>query len=145
MTDIALVQTDDGSFDIALSGGDLLLEKGLKTAVILSLHCNAREQGKQGFWADAIHDDEHITGSLLWQLSREKTSQEVLNRAKNYAEDALQWLVDAQAAAHINVLASRGAQGCLQLTISIAQSDGRQWQAVWQAEAPYLQEVDYGV
>lgn len=141
MSDIALMPDAAGFYDIALEDGDIVQDFGLKTAVLLSLNLNARADNAQGFWADAADDSGHITGSLLWQLSREKTTQAVLNSAKDYAESALQWLLDDRVASAVSVQAQRDANDYLVLIINITHGQGKRWQAAWQAEFPYLKEL----
>lgn len=45
-------------------------------------------------------------GSLFWTLAREKSTADVLARAKQYGADALQWMLDNGVASKIDVTAS---------------------------------------
>lgn len=116
MSDIAL-QWGDSEADIVLDGADLLLEDGLETAVIISLFCDARadasdvlpdlESGRRGWWGDLFADAENDhTGSKLWLLWREKRTQETLERARQYASEALAWMIEDGIAASIDIAAS---------------------------------------
>lgn len=131
---------------LAMSGPDLATDDGLDTAIILSLFCDARagvEDGLQpgddprGWWADTFADiPGDQTGSKLWLLYREKQTASVRHRAKAYAEDALQWLLDDGVAASVTVTAQFNAPGRLDLNVAIARPHGagnftRQYQYVW--------------
>lgn len=66
---------------------------------------------RQGWWGDTFSTvtNDRI-GSRLWLLSREKVTDEVVARAKTYAEEALQWLVDDALAVSVNVESVREGQ-----------------------------------
>ncbi|MEJ1402584.1 MAG: phage GP46 family protein [Candidatus Sedimenticola sp. (ex Thyasira tokunagai)] len=140
MTDIALQMIDQGEgrpplFDLALNGADLAVDDSLQTAVILSLFTDRRAEAddiipdgtdnRRGWWADTLADIEgDRIGSRLWLLSREKDLSEVLARAKEYAEEALQWLIDDGVASAVAVQATSTARGVLALQIRIARPQG---------------------
>ena len=46
-------------------------------------------------------------GSLLWTLAREKITSDTMNKAKEYAEDALKWLIDDKVLTKIDVVVER--------------------------------------
>ena len=121
--------------DIALSGSDALVDHGLQTAVILSLFTHARANtddvlpdggdDRRGFWADTyseLQDDNF--GSRLWLLSREKQTGDVLNRAREYAQESLQWLIDDGVAASVDVNATWARTGVLSLQTIITKPSG---------------------
>lgn len=122
--------------DCSLHAADLLPENELETAVILSLLCDARARDddtlpdggtdRRGWWADSVapEADGDRTGSRLWLLSREKTLPEVLRRAKDYAEEALAWLVDDKVASSVTVTAEMPRRGLLALSAVISMPDG---------------------
>jgi len=99
---------------------DLESDEGLETAVIISLFTDRRAKtddilpdsnnpDRRGWWGDLASPDiegDQI-GSRLWLLNREKTLNNVLVKAKQYAEEALQWMVDDGAAAKIEVETER--------------------------------------
>lgn len=129
MTDIALQM---GSFtgDLSVSGGDLLRDDGLETAVSLSLFTDrratrdlmpdVRDVDLRGYWGDVatvVEGDQ--TGSLLWTLAREKETAQTLARARQYARDALQWMLDDKVASKIEVAASYVARCVMMLTIDL--------------------------
>ena len=132
MMDIALVWQVNNA-DIAISQADLLLDGSLQTAVIISLFTDRRaldaddlpggpNTDKRGWWGDSFN--RRRIGSRLWLLSREKQLQNVLRRAKEYADEALKWLIDDKLVQRINVVASIPEQSVLLLTIQITLLNG---------------------
>ena len=121
--DIAIQQLDNGQFDITLDGPDLGAEHGLRTAVLISLFTDRRAEAddvipdgttnRRGWWADPA------LGSRLWLLGREKQTAEVLNRARDYAEEALQWLIDEGIAQEVAVTCTWGEQHTRLLAIRV--------------------------
>lgn len=61
-----------------------------------------------GWWGDnfAAAPNDRI-GSRLWLLAREKILPRTLERAREYAEEALQWLIDDGVASRVEVEAER--------------------------------------
>ena len=118
------------SFDWLMAAPSLQGEQGLQTAIIISLFTDRRandddvipdgSNNKRGWWADAFPavdgqgrssvasagsagaTNDKI-GSRLWLLHREKDMQLVVNRAHDYAVEALQWLVDDGVARRVDV------------------------------------------
>jgi phage gp46-like protein len=150
MSDIALIINDDNEFDIALGGGgDLRTDDGLETAVAVSLFTDARAPedarlpgdaaDRRGCWMDAtLGDGDDGIGSLLWLLHREKTTPDVPVRARQYALDALQWLLDDHVASAVEVEAERVGINMLALVIRITRPDGKietyHYDYNWQAQ-----------
>jgi phage gp46-like protein len=50
----------------------------------------------RGYWGDRFEEEPTITGSRLWLLERATASEPNAQRAKTYAQEALQALVDAK-------------------------------------------------
>lgn len=147
MTDIALVWHEVGA-DIAMAGADLQADDGLRTAVIISLFTDRRaepddvlpdgSEDRRGWWADAYPDIEgDRIGSRLWLLHREKQLPSVLARAKEYAEEALRWLLDDGIASAVRVQAETVRQGLLGLRIEIERPSRAvveyKFQSLWEA------------
>lgn len=103
-------------FDWQTSPPQLAADDGLETAVIISLFTDRRAADddtlpdgsgdRRGWWADTYPDipGDRI-GSRLWLLSREKDLRAVVHRAREYAEEALGWMVDDGIAARVEVRA----------------------------------------
>lgn len=136
MTDIALTLTQNSSelfFDIAMQGPDLLSGKDLETAVYLSLFTNRRanpedlidSNDRGGWWGDTylpMLGDKF--GSRLWLLCRSKQTQHVVNLAKAYTLEALQWLLDDKVAQAVEVETEIVRKGVLGIGISIKKPNG---------------------
>ncbi|UEP42765.1 phage GP46 family protein [Burkholderia sp. B21-005] len=109
---VAAALTWTGSYvSDTVSGGDLATGLDLETAVLVSLFTDRMANrddpipdgtdDPRGWWGD-IGEDKPI-GSRLWLLDRSKQTQEVLNNARDYIFEALQWLVDDGVVASIDV------------------------------------------
>jgi len=119
--------------DIALDGSDLAAERGLKTAVVMSLFFDARASAdavpaggdRRGWWGDLVAPIEgDRIGSLLWTLSREKVLPSVVARAEEFARDALKWMIEDGIAARITVRGEIFEGDKLGLAIRIDRPDG---------------------
>ncbi|WP_300656120.1 phage GP46 family protein [Pseudomonas sp.] len=147
MSDIALIWDGQGC-DLALDGTDLQLDAGLQTSIIISLFSDRRARAddllpgddgdRRGWWADAypVIEGDQI-GSRLWLLSREKEIAETQRRAKEYAEEALAWLVTDGIAARVEVTTSVPRRGVLGLAVAVHKLDGNienfQYEFIWGA------------
>jgi len=107
----------EGDFDFDSSIQDLESDEGFETAVLISLFSDRRAKkddilpdpnnpDKRGWWGDLVSDNDLI-GSRLWLLDREKTTENVLIKAKQYCQEALQWLIDDGAAAKVEIKTER--------------------------------------
>lgn len=94
--------------------GGLDASAQLASGVIISLFTDRRApegwrpdvQDRRGWWGDAIAPEgetpEEI-GSHLWLLANEVATDDVANRARIYAEEALAWMIRDQVAARVVV------------------------------------------
>ena len=151
MSDIALIWNEDlGGADFAITAGDLEVDDGLETAVMLSLFLNRRAEPTDalptnsddlgGWWADdfpVVPGD--LMGSRLWLLSREKASPSLASRAQEYAREALDWLVTSQIAQSVDVLAQLLNETTLLLSVAVTRPGkgpaNFRYQYVWAAQA----------
>lgn len=115
---------------------DLARDDGLETAVLLSLFTDRRAEPEElpshfskddlrGYWGDVrppVEGDKF--GSLLWLLAREKQTTDVLNRSRQYAQDALAWMTEDKIAQRVSVATSFPYQGWLLIDIDIYRPDG---------------------
>lgn len=103
---------------IQVDGADtslLSLEKPLVRAVVISLFTwrraapsDAAEGVRWGWWADGMDGQANDRiGSRLWLLVREKLTASTLIRAREYAQESLQWLIDDGVATRITCTAER--------------------------------------
>lgn len=81
---------------------------------------------RMGWWGDSFPSvpNDRI-GSRLWLLSRAKLLPETVARAREYAEEALQWLIGDGVAARIDVEAERQGLYTLALACRLYKSDGK--------------------
>lgn len=136
MSDIALEFTDYGGGDLQLIGRDIARDDGLESAVLISLFTDRRASLDQlrpgddvndlrGWWGDyspAVEGDQ--TGSHLWLLSREKQTRETLARGRQYAEQALEWMVDDKVARQVTVTTEYVSSGVMVISVDIYRPDG---------------------
>lgn len=130
MADVALKWLDaEGRFDLAIVKGDLERDEGLRTAVSLSLFTDRRvtarelplgESKRRGWWGDTVSEvDGDEIGSKLWLLAREKQTTQTLERAREYAEEALAWLIEDGVASSVAVSTTFQARGILRIAVEI--------------------------
>lgn len=99
------------AFDLAQTGTDLAADDTLASAVLVSLLCDRLAEtyevdagaDRRGWWADAYVENDHLTGSRLWLLEREKHLASVVQRCKAYCEEALEWFIEDGLASAITV------------------------------------------
>ncbi|NDV21012.1 hypothetical protein GO013_16515 [Pseudodesulfovibrio sp. JC047] len=131
--DAGLIWKEMGA-DLTLEDLQLVRDDGLKTAVILSLFVDRRAKAddvlpdnsgdRRGWWADAypeVAGDE--IGSRLWLLSREKQLPSVRMRAREYAQEALDWMVGDGVAESVSVDTWWVRTGVLGLLVRIFRPD----------------------
>ena len=134
MSDIAIAWADWGG-DVVLDGIDLASDSGLQTAVVLSLFLDRRARrgdqlpdgsgDRRGWWADAWPEAEaDLVGSRLWLLAREKQTAEVAERAREYAEEALAWLIEDGVASAVRVETMWVRRGLLGVRVEIERPTG---------------------
>lgn len=140
MTDAKMIWFDIGG-DIILGGDkDLLHDNGLYTAVLISIFTDARapleaelpqdEIHRRGWWPDT---QDNKIGSLLWLIEREKTTGNVADRAREYCEAALAWLIKEQIASRVQVEAELVRPLALKILIRIQRGNSRQYSYLWDA------------
>lgn len=135
------------TFDLCLDGGNLATDDGLATAVQISIFCDARidaaeaqAQGiddRRGYWAD-VFSQSGPWGSSLWAARRAGVSSETARIVEERARDALQWLVQAGAAARITTtgIAVTGRDSpYIALTVSVRRPPeiAARYGALWEA------------
>lgn len=127
--------------DISLDGVDLRHEDTLMTAAMLSLLCDRAAQphevpdgtDRRGWWADTYAENQgDAFGSRLWLLAREKQLPEVVQRARRYFREALQWLVDDGLAKSLEVSAFVPRMGWLLVDVVVGLAGGsRRYRFEW--------------
>lgn len=81
---------------------------------------------KMGWWGDSFPTvpNDRI-GSRLWLLARAKITAETILRAREYAEEALRWLVEDGVASRVEVEVERQGLTTLALACRIYKTGGR--------------------
>ena len=139
MADIALIwDSANGRADFAIANGDIVMDDGLRTALILSLFCDRVADpsdvipdgsgNPRGWWGDTPTDGSPIdstgldlTGSKLWQLVNALQTQDTLNQAQAIVADATRWLVTDGIADSVVCVARYPARGQIEISIGIEQ------------------------
>ncbi len=128
------------TFDLDVRDGKAQLDGGLETAVMLSLFTDARatptdplpvgHTHRRGWWSD------RTLGSKLWTLAQEKQTDTTRNRAKQYCEQALQWLITDNVASKVEVTTQWVRQGFLSIAVAITRPNATQsrYQYLWEAQ-----------
>lgn len=124
---------NDQSITVDCADSSLLAtENPLVRAVMISLFTWRRalpadraEGRRWGWWADGIEGDPNDRiGSRLWLLAREKITADTLERAREYAQEALQWMVDDRVATAVSALAERYGLDGVALQVTIERAEG---------------------
>lgn len=115
LADLALTWSNtSGNADLSLIDDDLASDRGLITAMLLSLFTDRRAEtddvppsgdpnDRRGWWADQFSEVEgDKIGSRLWLLDRAKISNENKLRAREYVLEAWQWMLDDKVASAID-------------------------------------------
>ena len=119
----------------------------LEQAVLISLLTDRRAEAddaipdgttdRRGWWADALAEDGDRIGSRLWLLDRGKATRETATLAREYAEEALAWMVSDGVAAEVLVTAELGPDGEVGLEVVVIRDDGRtvalRFRSLWEA------------
>lgn len=143
--DLALTYNPEiGMLDIAIDGADLLAEDTLASAVMLSLLSDRTAQAhevdaggdRRGWWADAFADVEgDAFGSRLWLLGRNKQLPGVVQQARSYITEALQWMVTDGLVQAMEVTAFIPSAGWLYVDVAFTLLAGnRRFRFEWNAE-----------
>jgi phage gp46-like protein len=132
--DIALFfEKGQPNSDIQIEAPGLAINKDLQSAVIISLFANRLAQSgdqfdgtdRHGWWGDTFATvNGSLIGSRLWELKRAKQLQSVANLARQYCLEALQWLIEDQVAASVDVQAEIIAMYTLGIGVQIFKPDG---------------------
>ncbi|MFL9997988.1 phage GP46 family protein [Paraburkholderia sediminicola] len=134
MSDIATVwNVADMRGDWVLSGPSLASGNDLQTAILISLFSDrlalpsdeTPDGDRRGWWGDVMP---YPVGSRLWLLDRAKGprdgSQNIAQRAADYASEALQWLLDDGVVARFDITPQWVSPARLDLRVVANRRDG---------------------
>lgn len=118
LADLALVWSSaSGDADLTLIDSDLASDRGLMTAVLLSLFTDRRAEpddvppsgdptDRRGSWTDEFAEVEgDLIGSRLWLLARSPRTNETVLRAKEYIREALAWMLEDRVVSRVEPIA----------------------------------------
>ena len=118
--------------DIQLNGnGGLKSDKELETSIIISLFTDRlaekddpiESDDRRGWWGDSFSRVEgDRIGSRLWELAREKQTIHTLNRAQEFCQEALAWIVEDGIAESVEVECEWIMLGILRIKIEVTES-----------------------
>jgi phage gp46-like protein len=137
-------QFSNGELDWALDGYQLATDVGLTTAVLLSLFTDARAESEEvtgdafsrrGWWAsELIFGAGKQLGSKLWLLPRIKEPKQVVSNARQWSEQALQWMIEDGIASTVTVTVElQGNLLAIQVVLERPQGDSlvQRYDLVW--------------
>ena len=133
MTDIALIRQTDGSYSIDFENGDFKLVEGFDTLITLILFSDARApanrvpnpEHRRGWIGDLASRVQGRTfGSLLWLLDQKRLTQDTLNESINFAQIALNILVQDGICSAVAVDGEIVPRSGIRLTILITSNIG---------------------
>lgn len=139
MTDLAVALDADALiFDLVSSNDPLVFDEdsGLRTAVLASLFTWRRAEqddplpdphqtDRKGYWGDTFQVvPGRKIGSRLWLLARRVLTDGVVAEAREYAIEALDWLLQDRVVAGVDVIAERVGAKRLNMKITIHRHDG---------------------
>lgn len=151
MSDVALFWDAEAfTADLGIAAGDLDTDSGLAGAILLSLFTDARARpddvlpyegaDRRGWWGDVAADEaDDRMGSRLWLLSREKLTTTVLARAREYALEAVAWLLRDGVASTVDVTTEVGAPGVMGIAVYVTRPGGparQRYDFVWKGLSP---------
>ena len=120
--------------DLVVRDNDLLTNDCLRSAILISLFTDRRasiddvgdDEDLRGWWGDTFEAEDDALGSHLWLLLREKRTPITLTRARLYARQALQWLLDDGVARAVTVDAAFSDRGELVIEVTVITTAGEQ-------------------
>lgn len=121
MSDVLIVQTNDGGEIKFEQSGDVTLTDDLRSSVYISMF------GGGDWWADIDEPDSnnHLTGEAGQFIKRNSPNSTNLERLQDSAMRDLQWLLNIRAASRIAVTATLRNINRLTLIVDL-EYDGRQ-------------------
>lgn len=107
----------------------------LRSAIVMSLFTNAKAEADEiddqeelgGYWGDMDLPEGESLGSKLWLLKRRKLTTDTINKARDYCQQALQWLIDDTYLPAITIEVERFNNQTLAYVINCQLPDGT-WQ-----------------
>lgn len=147
MTDIALIwNVDQGVADFAIANGDLVLDQGLHTAVIVSLFSDRLADpsdsipdgttDRRGWVGDAPRADIDAApdpiGSRLWLYEGQRQTEPIRVQIEAAVRDALAWMIQDGVADRIDVTVDYPFRDRVGVVVVVHQGDAEhRWDLHW--------------
>ncbi|MEM9378406.1 MAG: phage GP46 family protein [Planctomycetota bacterium] len=127
----------DEEADLRIQDGDLALDLGLASAVLVSVFTDGRVDADaspdgtvRGWWGE---DEADPWGSTLWALVREKQTAATATRIREAVEASLVWLREEGIAESVTVGVSFAQPDRVLLEVTVARGSSRRWAHLWDA------------
>ena len=128
--DAVLSQDDYGTWDVSIGDeGELVTEDSFDTYILTALFTDIRadesevaDTRKRGGWIGNESTPGFQMGSKLWLLDQSPLTQDTMNKAEEYATQALQVMIDERLAVAVSVVATRGEDNII-LNVTIQRPD----------------------
>ena len=134
MQDVLIKPNDDGLYDIQIDGADFASAEGFETAIPTSLFSDARASSiqvenakdRRGWVGNVLFIDiDRELGGLLWTLDQVRITENILNFAKTFAQDSLQWMLDDNIAKNIFVSVEKVSDRSIKIFTNITTIDNQ--------------------
>lgn len=136
MADIAITwDVAHSRGDISFVSGDVATGDDLASATLVSLFSDRlantddvlpdASSDRRGWWGDDASDPNGLLGSRLWLLDRSKQTDQVLRAARDYENQALQWMIDDGVAVSFEAYVEWTQPSLLGSLVTIRKSDGQ--------------------
>lgn len=100
--DVLLKINSDGLYDLVKVGVDYSHVDSIESACLIALFTDARADaslvdspaGRRGWIGNILNDNGRELGGLLWTLDQSRITQDIINKAEDYANEAVGKLVE---------------------------------------------------
>lgn len=136
--DIKLTPDDTGLYDISIKDDDFESVDGFQSAITTSLFSDGRSPAynmpdsvRRRGWIGNIGTPKLPT-SLLWLLDQSRLTQAILNSAKLYVEECLQWMIDNLIAKTVDVEITAEDRGAIVYVTMLGYNDkSNRYYMIW--------------
>lgn len=132
--DLMIKRDDEGVYDLVIENGKFKDVNSFDTAFSMIIHCERRADPsevptpelRRGWWGNLILSDVGFEqGSKLWLLYQERRTQDILNKAVNFVQQACEWLVEDGHLRSVDVSGELVGQGGIGLNIKYLTFDNK--------------------
>jgi phage gp46-like protein len=136
--DVFLDLTDEGP-DLRILNGDLAIDEGLSSAILISLFSDRRanpddlvppDDDPRGWPLETPGDR---WGSRLWLLERAKATRENVALARAAALEALDWLIEDGIAESVDARVELSPPDKLFVEVDVTRGKARRWPQLWES------------